>query len=195
MTATPKVRRAEHRLNREHWIAAARAKLIAAGIGHVRVEALARDLGITPGSFYWHFKDKSDLFSALLQDWEESNSAPLFTAVQGAGHDPAGMLDALMEAWISEEGYDPAYDAAMRDWARVSPPIEEAVRLEDDRRIALVATIYRAAGWEGDAACVRARIAYYHQVGYYAMRVRETAEQRRGLKPLYREALLPPFPR
>lgn len=191
MTAMRTPRRAERPFDRDQWIMAARAKLIAGGVGQVRIEALAREMGITPGSFYWHFKDKADLLAALREDWERSNSAPLFAAVAAAPREPAAMLDALMEAWISEAGYDPAYDAAMRDWARISPEVEAAVHREDDRRIALIARIYDVAGFTGDDAMVRARIAYYHQVGYYAMRVRETAEQRRALKPLYKAALLP----
>jgi len=191
VTALPKSRRADRPLDREQWIKAARAKLIVGGVGQVRVEVLARELGVTPGSFYWHFKDKADLLDALREDWERQNSAPLFSAVAAAPRDPDAMLDALMEAWIKEAGFDPAYDAAMRDWARTSPEVEQAVHREDERRIELITSIYHTAGVTGEDAMIRARIVHYHQVGYYAMRVRETPEQRRILKPLYKAALLP----
>ena len=50
---------------------AARLALLHRGADGVRVEVLARELGVTKGSFYWHFRDRADLLEALLVEWEE----------------------------------------------------------------------------------------------------------------------------
>jgi AcrR family transcriptional regulator len=180
---------AKARLGREAWITAARAELIAGGISRVRVEPLATRLGVTTGSFYWHFKDRQALLNALLEDWEAFNSAALFRAVRGAD-DPNEQLNAIANVWLSETDYDPAYDSAVRDWARTSPEVEKAVRRVDDKRIELLKGIFVGAGYADQKAFIRARITYFHQVGYYAMRIIETKKQRDSLKDLYLSALM-----
>ena len=56
-------------LERQDWIDAARRMLTAKGVERVRVDALARTLRITRGSFYWHFSSRKALLDALLADW------------------------------------------------------------------------------------------------------------------------------
>ena len=59
----------EDRRTRDHWLRAARLALLHNGPEAVRVEPLARDLGVTKGSFYWHFRDRGALLEALLVEW------------------------------------------------------------------------------------------------------------------------------
>ena len=60
----------ERDLEREDWLRAARLALLRGGVEAVRVEKLARDLDVTKGSFYWHFKDRDELLDLLLREWE-----------------------------------------------------------------------------------------------------------------------------
>jgi AcrR family transcriptional regulator len=176
-------------------VEAARLALIAGGVARVKVEPLAAELGVTTGSFYHHFRRRDDLMDAVLAHWEAANSAPLFAAVAAAGPDPDAQLDALFDAWLAESDYDPAYDSAVRDWARTSKTAEAAVRRVDDRRIDLLKGIFVAFGYDEDRAFIRARVTYFHQVGYYAMEIIESGEVRRRLRPLYREVLVGDPPR
>ncbi len=72
------------RLQRADWLRAAQRTLVIHGLAGVRIEALARDLGVSKGSFYWHFADRAALLEALLAAWEvesdwliaESRKAP-----------------------------------------------------------------------------------------------------------------------
>ncbi|GAF68822.1 unnamed protein product, partial [marine sediment metagenome] len=169
---------------------AARAALIEGGVERVKVDALAKKLGVTGGSFYWHFRDRAELLGALVEHWREANTSPWFAAVARAADDPLAQFEAVVEMWIDEIAFSPAYDSAVRDWARISPEVEAAVREVDARRIELLAGIFRGFGYAKPQAFVRARITYFHQVGYYAMRIIETPAQRRRLKPLYYEGLL-----
>jgi len=177
-------------LGRMQWLDAARSALIEGGIERVKVDVLAKTLGVTGGSFYWHFRDRPELLAALLEHWRSANSAPWFDAVACAGDDPLAQFEAIVAMWIDEIDFSPAYDSAVRDWARTSPEAEAAVREVDARRIELLAGIFRGFGYERRRAHVRARVTYFHQVGYYALRIIETRAQRRRLKPLYYESLL-----
>jgi AcrR family transcriptional regulator len=177
------------RLRREAWIQAGREALIAGGVGRVRVEPLARALGVTTGSFYWHFRDRPALLRALLADWREHNGAALQAAADSHRQDPAAAMRALVHVWIDEAGYSPAWDAAVRDWARTSQPVATLVRRVDDERIRLLQRLYRRFGFAAPEAFIRARITYFHQVGYYALHIEESRTRRRRLLPLYLEVL------
>jgi AcrR family transcriptional regulator len=177
------------RLGSDAWLRAARAALINGGIGSVKIVPLAKVLGVTSGSFYWHFKSLQSLRDALLQDWKKTNTEPLFAAVAAHSNSGARQFDALVNVWINETNYSPAWDAAMRDWARVSPKVEAAVRRIDEKRIELLRTVFKRLGFAGPKAFLRARVTYFHQVGYYALRIVESRAQRLRLKPLYMEVL------
>lgn len=177
------------RLGRQDWINGARAALIDGGVAAVRVEPLAARLGVTTGSFYWHFPDRDALLAALLDDWTSTNTATLEDAAEDQSRSAEQRFGAIIDIWVNERGYSPAYDSAVRDWARVSKPVAAAVKRIDKKRIALLKTVFSALGYSSDRAEVRARILYYHQVGYYALGLRETDAVNAKYRPLYIEAL------
>ena len=131
----------------EAWIRAARTALIKGGIADVKIVPLAQVLGVTSGSFYWHFKSLQTLLDALLQDWQKTNTEPLFAAVAAHPDSGARQFDALVDVWINETNYSPAWDSAVRDWARVSPKVEAAVRRIDETRIELLRTVFKRLGF------------------------------------------------
>src|SRR5690606_14615731 len=67
-------------IGRDDWSNAAAVATAAGGIDAVRVEALARRLGVTKGSFYWHFADRSALLDAVLTRWEEASRSAMQVA-------------------------------------------------------------------------------------------------------------------
>src|SRR5438067_13057108 len=81
------------------WLKAARVALLHRGPDAVRVEPLARELGVTKGSFYWHFRDRSDLLEALLAEWEEETSL-LTDAISAA--DQLEPFDKILDEMIEE---------------------------------------------------------------------------------------------
>jgi AcrR family transcriptional regulator len=164
--------------------------LIAKGVERVRVDGLARTLEITRGSFYWHFPSRRALLDALLEDWRVRNTAPFLAAARDGARSGEEKFHALVDIWLDESEYDPAYDAAIREWARTSARVANLVRKVDRRRIDLLATICRELGYERQEAEIRARITYFHQVGYYALGLRESDRTRRRLAPIYTRVLL-----
>ena len=134
---SPARHKARSRLSRSDWVEAARAALIEGGIAAVRVERLALAMGVTIGSFYWHFARRADLLTALLDDWKTTNSIAMVEAATTSA--PAqDRFDAFLNIWVEESAYSPAYDSAMRDWARSSATVHEAVRAVDLQRIQLL---------------------------------------------------------
>ena len=182
-------RQRNSRLGVADWLRAARDELIANGVLAVKVDRLARRLRVTRGSFYWHFKSHADLLERLLESWVATNTAP-FKRVLESKHDGQGKFQAITDLWISEEEYDPKFDTAVREWARVSPHVARIVRRADDDRIAVLHRVFEELGYKGADALVRARITYFHQVGYYTLGITESAAQRRKLRPYYTRALM-----
>lgn len=171
-------------LSTRDWLDAARALLIREGIGAVKIGRIAKECGVTRGGFYWRFKDRGELLDALLDEWRLTNTAPLIEALASEGS-PADRFRRAASLWIEEKDFDPRFDTAVRNWALSSPQADEAVRRVDEERIAAFAAVFEAAGYDAVEAFVRARITYYHQIGYYALHVEETPDERRRLAGTY----------
>jgi AcrR family transcriptional regulator len=176
-------------LGREAWLEAARSALIEEGTAGIEINKLAKRLGVTRGGFYWFFASRDQLLDELLAFWVQT-STQLFERILSS-HDRNGMREyqALVDLWIDEKEYDPRWDAAVRDWARTSAAVLGAVKVVDRRRIALLERLFRDMGYRGKEAHVRARVTYYHQVGYYALGVQESRRERMELLPFYTRVL------
>ena len=171
-------------LGRADWIEAALVLLAAEGVEAVRITRLAERLGVTRGSFYWHFKHRDDLLAALIKAWEKRNTGAMIEAIA----DKDDLIDAvlaLFELWMADEPFAPRLDAAMRDWARRSDKVSRTVERADNKRLKAIARAFEAAGFEPTEAFIRARILYFTQVGYYALDVHETLAKRTSYAAAY----------
>jgi AcrR family transcriptional regulator len=177
-------------LGRDDWVRTARAALIREGINAVNVLPLASRLRVTRGGFYWHFRDRADLLDALLADWEANNTAAFERVVNDGGHNGPAEFEAFVDVWVSERDYDPAWDSAVRQWALQSPRVARVVKRVDEHRIALIRQIFLDLGYEDPEALVRARITYFHQVGYYTLGLGESTQERMRLLPVYTRILM-----
>ena len=73
------------RLSKEEWLARALEVLGKKGAGELTVESLARQLGVTKGSFYWHFRDRADFFRQLIEYWDEHFTQTVIAKISGQG--------------------------------------------------------------------------------------------------------------
>jgi len=176
-------------LSQADWIMTARRCFIESGIDAVKVVPLAKLLGATTGSFYWHFKSRKQLHDALLRDWVESNGMPFVAAVEAAGPDVRDQFLAFVGVWVFDRGFSSAYDEAVRAWAHRSQQVSAVLREVEAKRIELLKALLRRFGYEETEAYIRARITYFHQVGYYNMGIRESRRERLRLNRYYVEAL------
>lgn len=177
------------RLGRDDWIGAARQLLVRTGIDGVKVDRVARQLKVTRGSFYWHFRDVQDLADALLHDWESRNQAEISEVRIGWSRSRPNLVD-VFAIWLEEQSDFLAFDMAIRVWARNSPPVAEAARRVDEAWIALLTEIFVAEGYGELDSFVRARVSYFTQIGYYALAIREELGERLELAPAYYRALV-----
>lgn len=187
--STRRVKQARQPLGRDAWIEAARVALIEEGTAGIEVNKLAKRLGVTRGGFYWFFESREQLLDALLEHWAETSTI-LFERIPNApDRSGAEQFKMLVDLWISEKEYDPRWDSAVRDWARTSSKVLETVHRVDLKRIGFIEQIFRDLGYRGKEAHVRARVTYYHQVGYYALGIHESRQQRLELMPYYTKIL------
>jgi AcrR family transcriptional regulator len=134
-------------LDPDDWIRAAQIRLSEHGVESVRVEVLARDLGVSKGSFYWHFRDRGELLEKLLARWEDGELDWL-NVDDGAGA-------AARWARFVERTADPErmhMEAALRAWARGEERVATRVAAIEKRKVRLIADVLRHVGFSGAAA-------------------------------------------
>jgi AcrR family transcriptional regulator len=185
----PGLRPKQQPLGREIWLDTARQALIEEGTAGVEINKLAKRLGVSRGGFYWFFKDRAQLLEELLGYWVQTGTVLFEKILQLPARHGIEKYLAMTHLWIDENEYDPKWDGAVRDWARTSPSVRKAVQAVDQKRIAVLEQIFNGMGYAGKEAHIRARVMYYHQVGYYAMGVEESRRERRALIPYYQKVL------
>jgi AcrR family transcriptional regulator len=184
-----RARKKRQPLGREIWLDTARQALIEEGTAGLEINKLAKRLGISRGGFYWFFKSREQLLDELLAYWTEAGTLLFERILRRSGKNGMQEFQAIVNVWIDEKEYDPRWDAAVRDWARTSPAVLKALEAVDEKRIALLEQVFLDLGYRGKEAHVRARVTYYHQVGYYALGVQESRKQRLDLLPFYTKIL------
>lgn len=158
--AEPQVRK-----DGESWIAAALELMAQEGIDGVRVELLARRLGVTKGSFYWHFKDRAALHAAILDHWRRQATLEVFDRLADEGP-PQARYASFMRAspsmgGCSQEALD--VELAIRLWARRDERARAALEEIDELRIRYIAKLMADCGAPPGEARVRAMLAYAYK--------------------------------
>lgn len=87
--------REDAQVTREAILDAAQREFLERGVSRTSLEQIAKGAGVTRGAIYWHFRDKSDLFSAMLDRVRLPLSDFADAYRQGGGRDPLGMLEKL----------------------------------------------------------------------------------------------------
>ncbi|WP_109613302.1 TetR/AcrR family transcriptional regulator [Pseudaminobacter salicylatoxidans] len=185
--AVPEARKT---LSREAWIAAAIGVLEKKGIANVKVDRLSRQLKVTRGSFYFHFRNLKDLLDSLREEWRQRNCRPFQDLLDVEFSDGLACFDAVTGVWIREDPFSPRLDLAIRDWARSSAAIAAEVTRQDDFRMSLLVDAFMAMGYDADESLIRARITYFQQIGYYATYFKEPPAERKRFRPLYTRILV-----
>jgi len=171
-------------LDRAAWIAEAREALIKGGIASVKIGKLATRLDVTRESFYWHFKNLQELHDELLRDWETTTTSA-HAALLDPQHDGAKEFLSMVQFHLDKQRFNPAWNSAVRDWARVARPVELAVRRVDEQIVEMIKQMFLDMGYDEVESMVRARITHFHQIGYYNVNPGESERERMQLLPVY----------
>ena len=133
----------------DDWVDAAYRRFNDGGLSAVRVEAVARDLGATKGSFYWHFADRAALVNAVMERWERSETDFVIDLVERAGT-PEERLAALYDVIVDRMGERGGERTLYLD--AVPESVDAAVARVTERRVGYVATLLHDAGVDEDEA-------------------------------------------
>jgi AcrR family transcriptional regulator len=127
---------AEPPLGRKDWIAASITMLAEDNVEALRVDTLAEKLGVTKGSFYWHFKGRDDLLSAVLDEWQLRMTSEIQSLILDRSGTPWERLERLLRIAISGRPDVPGgpFEITLRDWARRDPKVAKVVRAVDQSR-------------------------------------------------------------
>lgn len=137
---------------------------------------LARRLGVTTGSFYWHFENREAFVGLLLDMWSRGHLAPAAARARGASGDGSGQLLELGRATAEHEL--PKLDMAMREWALEDALVAEAVARADRSRIRWLSGFFQAAGVAPAEARRRGEIAIWCWIGGAALQSDPSVESR-----------------
>lgn len=129
------------------WVEAAFDALAEGGIDAVRVDPLAKRLGVTRGSFYWHFKDRDALHTAVLKEWRKRQSYRVATRIESRTSAPDERLRQTLALPNSPRAKRAAaIELAIRLWARRDTEAVKAVRHIDRVRLSYYAKLYGEMG-------------------------------------------------
>jgi AcrR family transcriptional regulator len=163
-------------LQPDDWLRAAFARLAGEGIESVRVELLARDLGVSKGSFYWHFQDREELLGRMFDRWEKEEIDWLDETVitPKAAARWARFVHHCTEPQLAR------LESAMRSWSRRDERIAARITAIEKKRTAHIASVLRAIGFAAPAAESWAEIALLVYLGWLDRITRDQEFQSTG---------------
>lgn len=152
------------RTPRSSWIEQGLRALAAGGPDAVRIELLARALGVTRGGFYWHFEDRRALLEEILDTWERVSVDEVIERIESEGGDARAKLRRLSALAASSE--EPLrIDLAVRDWARREQTVAERLRRVDNRRMDYMRSLFGAFCPDEDEVEARCMVFYSLWIG------------------------------
>lgn len=178
-------------LTPESWIEAATELLVDQGVDNVRVDVLAKLLGVTRGSFYWHFKDREDLLMSVLKAWRDAATEQLIDRFERKHVEPRALITELMSLPFRGPSARRAarIELAIRAWARHDETARQALDEVDSRRIAYIAQCFSALGFSIPEARARGFALYAWEVGE-SMLIRQDGEAQKAQRAALLESLL-----
>jgi AcrR family transcriptional regulator len=173
------------------WIEAGLAEIARHGIDGVRVEVLAKNLGVTKGGFYRRFRDRAALLEGILQTWSAGRIAAIEAQTSLDGATARERLRALIQLYserMNTEGM--AVELAIRQWARSDDAAAGAVASVDAARLKNVGQLYRATGLPPEEADAQAFLFYCFIFGQSLLFPKRSPRQRAQLVAKSAEKLL-----
>lgn len=174
-------------LSSDDWIKAAFRALSSGGVQAIRAEAIARDLKVSKGSFYWHFKDVPDLKAQMLAHWAGQATDAIIADVEEAGGSGQERLRRLVDEATGDRniayGGVPA-EGAIREWARYDGAAAAVLKAVDERRLAYVALLLARCDHSPASSRSGANILYGALIGLEALASGELVDLRAEMHAL-----------
>jgi AcrR family transcriptional regulator len=155
------------RTPRNGWIEEGLRALAAGGPEAVRVEALARTLGVSKGGFYGHFSDRTALLTEMLDSWEQMSTQEVIERVEREGGDARVKLRKAGALTFSRTLLP--IDLAVRDWARRDPAVAKRLRRVDNQRMEYLRELFGTFCSDEDDIEARSMLAFSLLIGNHFM--------------------------
>ena len=149
-------------LSAKDWLDQGLKTLTHSGFTALKAEPLAKAMGVSRGSFYWHFADIGAFHAAILKHWREVAAEQIIANLEAASANDNPLVLLLRQAF----GAKLALEKAVRTWATVDPAARAAVQAIDRRRLGYVERLLRASGLSPGIARARAQILYWAFLGF-----------------------------
>ncbi len=163
------------KLSRSDWLASSMDALLLEGVEGIHVEPLARRLGVTKGSFYWHFKDRQELLNGVVEYWTTRmiDAVRAHDALIGSARER--LLQVMEEITQEDRG---RYEAAMRMWAASEEHVAKAVRQVDEARLESICDLFLEMGFARKQAEIRCRMMVFYEYGEAEFSIQAPVEKR-----------------
>lgn len=175
--------------SRQLWLDAAVLLLKNNGVEAVKVMPLAQVLGLSRTGFYSHFHSREALLDDIISYWENKNTRALVSQANAYAQTINEAVLNLYDCWFDEALFDAQLDMAIRSWARNDGALQIRLEAADQARIQAISRLFLKFGFSQSQAEVRAMTVIYTQIGYVAMNVKESLEQRLKRAPGYVEVV------
>ena len=149
-------------LSVKDWLDQGLKALAKSGFTALKAEPLAKALGVSRGSFYWHFADIAAFHAAILEHWREVAAEQIIANVEAASKDENPLRVLLRRVF----GEKLMLEKAVRSWATVDPTARAAVQAIDRRRLSYVESLLTQSGLPAEVASARAQILYWTFFGF-----------------------------
>jgi AcrR family transcriptional regulator len=171
------------RLKRKDWLSGALKLLCTKGVEGVKIVPLAEQLGVTSGSFYWHFKNRKELYEALLIYWEEEMTDAAIEAAKSFKGSPTKRIWLLMEQVMSS-GLARC-DLAFWHWAQSDATAKKVFKRALDKRFTFAAWMFEQAGFSKAQAESRGRMMVVYMMGESTLIPGSLSKRKKILKKQY----------
>jgi AcrR family transcriptional regulator len=149
-------------LSAKDWLDQGLKTLARDGFTALKAEPLAKAIGVSRGSFYWHFADIGAYHAAILNHWREVAAEQIIANLEASANDDNPLALLLRQAF----GGRLTLEKAVRTWATLDPSARRAVQAIDRRRLSYVERLLKRSGVAPDVARARAQIFYWAFLGY-----------------------------
>ncbi len=153
------------RTPRGRWIEEGLHALGRGGPEAVRIEPLARALGISKGGFYWHFRDRQALLEEMLDAWEHTWVDEVIETVEAKGGDARSRLRRLFALAAASGGDLLKIELAIRNWARRDEAVAERLRQVDNKRMDYMRSLFGDISEDDDEVEARCLLAFSLFIG------------------------------
>jgi AcrR family transcriptional regulator len=176
------------RLSIDDWVQAGYAILAEEGMKALKIDKLCERLGVTKGSFYWHFTDMPSYRTALAESWAELRDDDRRQLDQLSTLPPRERLLRMMTSLLSPQHW--MLERAMREWARSDDAVAASVREADRRVLRGVRRAFEDYGFDPDEADLRAAATFAAGIGFLHLGGPKPRAKDAGLRERFLDLML-----